>query len=459
MFKNFAVIALLFYVLGCNLPQENTTYFGGKIVNPKSNHVILYTMDKVIDTFFLDKHNKFIGKIANAKEGLYYFKHGVENQYIYLEPNDSLMLRLNTWDFDESLGFSGKGADRNNILIDCFLENEKNNKLFYKFNLLKPDDFRKKIDSILQLKKSTYQNYLAEHPNESPGFTKILDIALKYPVYSRLERYPIAHSKYSKKHDFHKLEENFYSHREIVNMDTDSLMYYPAYAQYFRNYLYNLTYSLGHKPLKDEYSSDFTQDLLKIIDKNIDSKKSKNAFLKQTVIGHFYRKSSCDINKETFHTYFDLSSNDEDIKHIKNILVDIDAVKKGTKIIDFNLYDFTKSEHNILDIIKNKNTFLFFWNPEYVSPMYISSRMNYFSNKFPDINFIQIKIDGDNTGVISRLDIKNQYYIDAKSKANQFLSSKMPRSIIINKNGIVENGYASITSSKIYNQLKELSKK
>jgi len=459
MFKNLAVIALLFYVLGCNSPQENTTYFGGKIVNPKSNHVVLYAMDKVIDTFFLDNQNKFIGKIANAKEGLYYFKHGVENQYIYLEPNDSLMLRLNTWDFDESLGFSGKGAERNNILIDCFLENERNNKLFYKFNLLEPEAFRKKIDSILLSKTKTYQNYLTEHPNESSGFNVILDIALKYPIYSRLERYPIAHSKYSKSKDFHKLEENFYSHREIVNMDTDSLMYYPAYAQYFRNYLYNLTYSLGHKPLKNEYSSEFTEDLLKIIDKNIDSKKSKNAFLKQTVIGHFYRKSSCDINKETFNTYFDLSSNDEDIKHIKNILVDIDAVKKGTKIIDFNLYDFTKSEHNIVDIIKNKNTFLFFWNPEYVSPMYISSRMNYFSNKFPDINFIQIKIDGDNTGVISRLDIKNQYYIDAKSKANQFLSSKMPRSIIINKNGIVENGYASITSSKIYDQLKELSKK
>ena len=47
-----------------NCSAESTpsdTYFGGKILNPKSKYVILYSMEKVIDTLFLEKDNTFLG--------------------------------------------------------------------------------------------------------------------------------------------------------------------------------------------------------------------------------------------------------------------------------------------------------------------------------------------------------------------------------------------------------------
>ena len=132
---NFILLFSIILFTSCNSTPKNTdTYFGGKIINPKSNFVVLFSMDKVIDTMYLEKDNRFIGKLNVINEGLYYFVHGDENQYIYLEPQDSLMLRLNTWDFDESIVFAGKGAERNNILIDCFLEEEKDNKMFYQLN-------------------------------------------------------------------------------------------------------------------------------------------------------------------------------------------------------------------------------------------------------------------------------------------------------------------------------------
>ena len=460
MTKYLLTYIVIFYtLLGCKSEKDSHTYFGGKIINPKTNNVILYAMDKVIDTLFLDSENRFLGKFENAKEGLYYFVHGIENQYIYLEPKDSLMLRLNTWDFDESLVFAGKGAERNNILIDCFLENEKDNKMFYKLNHLEPKSFKTKIDSILFLRGITFKEYVNEHPEETSGFNNVLKVALTHPIYARIERYPIVHLKYSNKKDFHNFDESFFNHREKVSIDKDSLMYYPPYTQYVRNYLYNSTYSLGHKPMTNEYSSDFTKDLLKTIDKKISSKKSKNAFLKQTVIGHFYRKSSCDVNTDAFNTYFELSTDKIDKSHVRQLLVDNNAVHKGKNIINFEVYNLNNSKQHIHNIIKNKNSFLFFWNPEYVSTMYISSRMKYLSEKFPEVQFIQIKIDGNSEDRIHKLDIKNQFYIDAKSEANNFLTSKMPRSIIVDKNGVVQNGYASISSRKIYSQLKELSKK
>ena len=56
-------------------------------------------MDKVIDTFSINAKNKFGGTLDSIQEGLYYFVHGNENQFLYIEPKDSIMLSLNTWDF------------------------------------------------------------------------------------------------------------------------------------------------------------------------------------------------------------------------------------------------------------------------------------------------------------------------------------------------------------------------
>ncbi len=453
----YLLIFTLITLINCDSDKKETaTYFGGKIINPKSNHVVLFSMDKVIDTFYLNKKNKFIGKLNNINEGLYYFFHGDENQYIYLEPQDSLMLRINTWDFDESIVFAGKGAERNNILIDCFLEDEKEKKVFYDYNKLEPKKFKQKVDSLTILKLKRYDDYLEDHPNETEGFNDILKVALTYPLFARVEKYPIIYAKYSKTGSFPNLDQSFFDYRTNVNINKDSLMYYPPYSQYVRNYLYNETYSLGHPPVKKTYSSKFTLDLLTTIDKKIIAKNSRNAFLKQTVISHFYNKSSCDINKKPFDHFFNLSTNEKDKKLIQQIINDSKAVIKDQKIKNFNVTDFSNSRRSIQDIIKNKSAMLFFWNQEYYSENYIISRINHLSNIYPNIKFIQIKIDGNQTDRIKKLDIKNQFYVDNNSEAKFFLTSKMPRCILINKSGEVTNGYASFSSFNITPYLKAL---
>ena len=65
-------------------------------MNPKSNHVILYAMDKVIDTFPINAENKFGGILDTIQEGLYYFVHGNENQFIYIEPKENYCFLTST---------------------------------------------------------------------------------------------------------------------------------------------------------------------------------------------------------------------------------------------------------------------------------------------------------------------------------------------------------------------------
>lgn len=463
MIKNilkYFPLLLLTILISCGENSEKTTtFFGGKIINPKTKFVVLYTMDKLIDTLFLDDNNKFFGTYNSINEGLYYFEHGNENQYIYLEPKDSLMLRLNTWDFDESLVFAGKGAERNNILIDIFLESENENMLFYQLNKLEPNSFKIKIDSVINNKLNTYKDYVEKHPKETSNYFKVLKVSLTYPMYARVERYPISHYFYSNSESMIKVNDNFYDFRKNILYNNDSLMYYTPYVNYIRNYLYNSTYALGHKPQKNDYSSEFTVDLLNTIDKNINLISSKNAFLKSTVLDHFYKKSSCKINKETFNLFFDLSTNKEDKELVKNLLNDSNEIHKGNKIINFNITDFTNYTINIHDFIKSKNTVLHFWSSAYTSKPFLGARIYYLQNKYPELNFAIIEIDGDNNNRIPKIDIKNQFYINSEDLAKNFLTSNMPRTILVNKNGIVENGFASLTSKKIYSQLKDLSNK
>lgn len=461
MKKVIILLQIIFLVIlfGCNSTDKKVDiYFGGKIINPKNNQVVLYSMEKVIDTFFLDIHNKFIGKVNKASEGLYYFSHGNENQHVYLEPGDSLMLRLNTWDFDESLVFAGKGAERNNILIDCFLETEKERKLFYEYNQLEPAEFKLKVDSLISSKLTTYNEYVKTHSFETFGFNEILKIALTYPIYSRIEKYPIIHAKITEKNKLPKIEASFYDYRKKIKKDNDSLMYYPPYSRYIRNYLYNETFSLGHNPLESEYSSEFTLDLLNTINQKVCTESSKNAFLRQTVIGHFYNKSSCSINLEAFNAFFKLSTNEKDKKLITNLIDDSQSIIIDEKLPKFSITDYANSEHSISDVIKDENTFLFFWSPEFVSESYIVSRFQYLSNTYPNIKFIEIKINGDKNKRIQNLDIKNQFYLADNSTAHDFLTCKMPRSILVNKNGKVVNGYASISSTNLTPFLNDLNK-
>ena len=300
---------------------------------------------------------------------------------------------------------------------------------------------------------------MLNHPDETFGFNEVLNVSLIFPLYSKLEMYPIINAKENETEDFPKINKSFYSYRDDIKMNKDSLMYFPPYSRYIRNYVYNETYAKGHQPMKKAYTADFTSDLLTTIDNKIEAEKTKNAFLRQTVISHFYNKSTSEINQKPFDTFFKLTSNKEDKVQVQKLVNDAKALENSTKLPNFSIFDYNNSEKSINDVIKNKNVFLFFWSNEYVSETYLVSRINYLTNTYPNIQFIQINIDGSNSERIEKLDIKNQFYLADDSEAHAFLTSKMPRAILVNKKGNIINGYASISSYNVKPYLEELNTK
>ena len=462
VYSNFSQsIALIILVsitvlLGCNNSQVcNSTYFGGKIINPKSNCIILFENEIPLDTFYLDKNNTFLGEIPSLHEGLFNFKHGNEQQYIYLQPKDSLLIRLNTWDFDETLVFSGKGAERNNLLIDSFLESERERRIFFQYYDLSPTEFSAKVSQVEKVKLDRYNDYINNHPEESDKFNDILKTALTFPLYSKVENYPLAHSA-KINHDEHSvINKDFYKHREYISLDNDSLMFFYAYRDYVLSNLYNKVNSLGY----DLNSDEFTVNLLKEISIELNDENSRNSMLRKIFIRHFYWKSSRKINENIVNTYFDLTTNLEDKKLMLNLTTDVKKIEEGELLNDFKIIDYNKSHKSIRRLIKNKKSVLYFWNPEFIGKDFIASKIQYLSEKYPDLEFIGVRIYDDNKERIFKLDIKSQYYLESNSKANSFLTSQLPRTILINKKGIVVNSYASLSSRKIFNQIEELARK
>ena len=123
------ILLIAFTLIGCkkdnNSSQDNYAYIGGQIINPKNNFVVITKSETTLDTIILDGNNRFLFKINDLEQGLYTFRHGDEFQMILLEPSDSIIFRLNTLDFDESLVYTGKGDKKNNYFINEFLQNEK----------------------------------------------------------------------------------------------------------------------------------------------------------------------------------------------------------------------------------------------------------------------------------------------------------------------------------------------
>ncbi|MFT5239001.1 MAG: hypothetical protein ACI9M9_002619, partial [Flavobacteriaceae bacterium] len=109
MKKKLLLLIFSISIISCNSSEERAvdySWIGGEIVNPHSDYVLLFKNNYLLDTIKLNSKNFFSYKTENKKGNLYSFRNG-EFQIFYLEPGDSLMLRVNTIDFDESLSYSG----------------------------------------------------------------------------------------------------------------------------------------------------------------------------------------------------------------------------------------------------------------------------------------------------------------------------------------------------------------
>lgn len=454
------IIAILTF--SCKIATKDDsakTYFGGEIINPKTNFVLFLKDHQVIDTLLLDENNRFLKEYDTLKEGLYTFKHGTEFQYIYLEPSDSILVRLNSWDFDESLVYSGKGNTKNEFLINLFLQNEKEEKSMYQYFSLNESDFQRKIDSLSNEREGIYNDFSATESEISEGFKKLTSTAIHYPLFRLKEMYPYYYKKFHKLNKFPIISDAFYSYRNTISLNEEDLVSFYPYQNYVVSYLYNISYQMTEN---DSLKNNITINILNSTIKHIDSESFKNTLLKKIIVNDFLKsESTCSINQKTLDIFLENCSNQLYTTQVKNLVNDTKFVINDEPLHNFEIVSYNNANTTINDIIKGQNSVIYFWSTEFMSSDYLVSRIKYLENMYPKILFVGINMDTSFDDITTEpnlklLNITKQFKLTKDSFAYNYLTSRYPRTIIINQDGFVQNGFTYLDSKKLNAEINKL---
>jgi len=230
------IFFLIYILLFFSCANNDVTYIGGKILKKTSNEISILKDENLIRNIPVNDDGIFFSKLDDLEDGLYNFIHLPEFQYLIIENGDSLVLRLNVLDFDESLVFTGKGSSKNNYLIDIFLKHEQEeNFIKSKFNS-NNSKFLKTVDSLLKIKNNNFIKF--KNSNKTNKSTKlILEYAIKLPIYSSVETY-ISNLK-------NPLNSNeIYKFRDDVDLNLESLSHFKPYLEYIISRTFNESYQL-----------------------------------------------------------------------------------------------------------------------------------------------------------------------------------------------------------------------
>ena len=161
-YKSLFWILILCLFIGCNKNEikSKKAYFRGEIINPSSDNVLLYSDNKIIDTLKLSFDKRFLKKFDSINYGLFKMEHLPENQMIIIESGDSILARANMSDFNGSLFFSGKGAAKNNFLMETYLKLQNEISFLSSKYSLKGKSFNKIIDSLYMEKYVIWKNLI-----------------------------------------------------------------------------------------------------------------------------------------------------------------------------------------------------------------------------------------------------------------------------------------------------------
>ncbi|MCK5814554.1 MAG: hypothetical protein KAH07_01280 [Flavobacteriaceae bacterium] len=425
-------------------------YFGGQIINPHKNFITLSKNDIVTDTIYLDESNSFLTELESDKGGLYSFNYGNEYQYVYFEPMDSILIRLNTWDFDESIVFSGRGAERNNFLINLYLQNEKEDYEFSPNYNLECSEFESKIDTSLARNLNLYEKLEESGIELSERFEELAKVAMNYTLYSKKEFYPMVYKNRKQLEELPELSDTFFDYRKDIDLNNKDLISYSPYNRYISSYIQATAYK--------NKNSNYTLETMHIISENIQIEELKNKLLFQAFYSGFRKSNtSCSINKKSLLYFNKHCTSKKLLNRVKMLVKDCDNI--NSVIDNFDLVSLSQHKTKINNVIKNKNTVIYFWSPTIISPDMLVKKINYLKDKYPDLLFVGINLDSSKHSNQINKQLDHQFILSKNSGAYNYVNSQEPRTILIDKNGVVLNSFTYLSSNHLEKQLSELEKR
>lgn len=366
-------ILLLFLIgslfsCGDGTGTKSTVYFGGEIVNPTSDYVVLFKHDVVIDSAKLDENNRFSFRLEDIEEGLHHFDHAPELQYVYFEKGDSLLARLNTVAFDESLVFSGSNEQVNNFMIEMFLNYEDEERLVGSFYGLSPKDFSSKIDSLRQQKLEELESLIIgeDLSEKAYGMAKA---AIDYNSFLYKEKYPFYHKRTNNVTDIQNLGKDFYAYRKDLDFNNRNLTYFRPYYDFMLHHIGNLSYMACAENCEMEAHLGKAKHLhlnkhkMMLIDSLVTEEELKNNLFRNVATDYLLKVHEVTPEATGFIENFEaLSTNSLHKEEIAHLFKGIHQLQENKCIPHVTVENSHGSTTNLKEIAQQQpNTVFYFW--------------------------------------------------------------------------------------------------
>jgi peroxiredoxin len=469
MFKlyNFKFIALLLPLVALLSSCKNefksndyVAYFGGEIVNPNNPYVLFCKDNEVLDTIKLDKNNRFFIQFDSLAPGLYSFKHEPEYQYVYFDKNDSIMVRVNSKDFDASVVFCGRGDQKNNFLMEQFLKNEKDkNSMFPVFDYDVPR-FIKTIDSSYRVAQRFYTTQ-KEQIKWSDEFDEYAKASVDFPHYSKKELYPIIHKIRTGEVVYDNLPPSFYDFRKNVNCNDVALAAYTPYIMYLSHMLNNMGAINYHNHFSEaDLALKTNINKLNIADTLIKNEKIKNIILNNIAFTYLLEDQNMVNNKSFLTTYHKYSTDKSQKNEILKIGNAIQLLTVGNTLPEVSLID-TNGASVSSTSFTNQKTVVFFWTTHAMSHFEaVHKKIEAFAKNYPNYKFVGVNINDATEEwekTISQYNFKGiteLHCANFEELKDKWVITKIHRTIILGDKGVIKNAFTNVFELNFEEELK-----
>lgn len=457
----FLVIIASLTIVSCkkdtNVNEGDIAYFGGEVVNPLKDFVILSKSDKILDTIALDENNRFMYKVKPVESGLYTFRlwasQGLEYQMVLLEPKDSIMFRLNTMEFDETLVFSGKGAKKNNYLIDLFLEGEVEDQEVLGLCQLPVNEFSNRIDSIRNSKLEKLNNFVVNY-DVTPAFAEIAEANINYDYYLSKEVYPFVNYVNNERKTLESLPEDFYNFRKDVNYDHKLVRDYFPYSSFLKYHFENMALAKYFEKSNDSVfnikSLDYNLIRLHIIDSLVGDKELKNTLLTEAAVEYITRSKDVDSFDPLLESFKSKCSDGNQLEYVSNLINSLKELKPGNEIPNVAVMDF-KSNVSTLKALVKRPTVIYFWSTAYRTHVDSHKKAIELKTKYPEVDFIAINVNVENNKLWHKIIRENKYNLkheyvfeNPKEARHQLAIYPINKVMIVDKKAKIVNAHTNM---------------
>ncbi len=440
------------FLISCNQKNFNEDfYLGGEIINPSSRFVNFYYNNVKIDSIELNSENKFFKKIENINPGIYRIEHLPENQNIIIEKGDSLWLRVNVEDFNESLTFSGRGSSKNNFLVDINNMDTYENEYLSQYYVQESDIFRKKIDSLMNEKLKIWELF-NKSVNQKKLSSNITKSSIKYNYYNKLERYAILRGTNWTK----SKKESYYDYRDDINLNDTDLSLFDPYVTFLMNYFNEKTLDSGEIYFNEKNNTDFNIKKLLIIDSQIDDPYLKNNLARATAIEEILNFKNNKFHDEFIDYYSYVNSSDKYLNEIIQLYEDIKKMQKGNVLPEVSIIDYQGKEILTSKELKGSKTLLYFWSQTQMNHYRRTiKRIEELKQIFPNYRFVGICIQPYTDMVIQaqnilNLDLSDQYsFKNFEESSKSWVLTFLNKTIIIDQKSYIIDGFSNLFTNDV----------